>query len=118
MRWSSAGEACRSSPPPPSPSTTLFAFKLISSLQPYLPLLNFLPASSDAKFNVGAMMLGGFGVAKDYSQVLLLCAVAICCFESVMYFILEFYEHENRNAVLCAGAGFVQPRSQYGGLSL
>ena len=54
-------------------STTLFAFKLISSLQPYLPLLNFLPASSDAKFNVGAMMLGGFGVAKDYSQVLLLC---------------------------------------------
>jgi TPR repeat protein len=26
--------------------------------------------SADAKFNVGAMMLGGFGVAKDYGQAL------------------------------------------------
>jgi TPR repeat protein len=26
--------------------------------------------SADAKFNIGAMMLGGFGVAKDYGQAL------------------------------------------------
>jgi TPR repeat protein len=26
--------------------------------------------SADAKFNVGAMMLGGFGVTKDYAQAL------------------------------------------------
>jgi TPR repeat protein len=33
-------------------------------------LFNLYSCSADAKFNIGAMMLGGFGVAKDYGQAL------------------------------------------------
>ena len=89
--WSSAGctrAQFRSSAASHTLHTLDIFRALFSASQLYFTPIHSL-CSADAKFNIGAMMLGGFGVAKDYGQALVMFSHAANMVDEA--FVLPFY---------------------------